>query len=688
MGPDRQLNNDNSRIARYETLLLVSKAISTNRNLNDLFLTLKTELARVAQFDGIVIAQHSSLDGIKWGLAEMRGGPIQNLPKSAAEDELASWVFQNQQPVLIRCTETESRFRDSMARLRMNGIASLCVLPLTTVRRPIGALSLGSAQPHTYDDEDLRFLSSVADQVALAIDAAINLEEIAAVEADLRKSRERLQLLLSINNSVVSNLDLRELFLAVSSSIRSAMGCDLAGIALLVPGTKELQGFVIDYPGRKGFISERMPLPPFMHEVFETRVPVIIPSPGHEVPDVIKHGEGIHESCHVALVSRDQTLGVMSIGRLEPVPFTQKDIDLLNEIGVQVAIAIQNALAYQEIEQLREQLARDNLYLENEIRSELNFEEIIGRSRALTQVLRKVETVARTDSTVVIYGETGTGKELIARALHGLSSRAKKPFVKLNCAAIPASLLESELFGHEKGAFTGAVSQRIGRFELASQGTVFLDEIGELPLELQPKLLRVLQEGEFERLGSSHTLRTNARLIAATNRDLLAMVREHKFRADLYYRVNVFPLDLPSLRDRRDDIPLLVRHFVQLYSRRMHRGINTISSESMQALTQYSWPGNIRELQNLIERAVILSSGTVLRVPLDDLKDRAAVVQTLEESDRKQILKALDAANWVIAGPKGAAALLGLKRSTLQARMAKLGIQRARAAHDTLNKMQ
>jgi formate hydrogenlyase transcriptional activator len=481
---------------------------------------------------------------------------------------------------------------------------------------------------------------------------------------------------------------LRELFLAVSSSIRAAMGCDLAGIALPVPGTKQLQGFVFDYPGRKGFVSERTPLPPFMHEVFETRVPVILPSPRHEVPDVIKHGEGINESCHVPLVGRDQTLGVMSIGRREALPFTQKDIDLLTEIGVQVAIAIQNALAYREIEELREQLARENLYLENEIRSELNFEEIIGRSGALTQVLRKVETVAPTDSTVVIYGETGTGKELIARALHGLSSRAKKPFVKLNCAAIPASLLESELFGHEKGAFTGAVSQRIGRFELASQGTVFLDEIGELPLELQPKLLRVLQEGEFERLGSSQTLRTNARLIAATNRDLLAMVREHKFRADLYYRVNVFPLELPSLRDRREDIPLLVRHFVQLFSRRMNRGIDTISSESMQALTQYSWPGNIRELQNLIERAVILSSGTVLRVPLNDLKDRAAVVQTLEESDRKQILKALDAANWVIAGPKGAAALLGLKRSTLQARMAKLGIQRARAAHDTLTKMQ
>jgi formate hydrogenlyase transcriptional activator len=688
VGPDRQLKNDNSRIGRYEMLLLVSRAISTNRNLNDLFLTLKTELARVAQFDGIAIAQCSPSGGIKWGLAEMRGKPIQDLPKSAAEDELASWVFQNQQPVLIRFTQTDSRFPESMARLRMDGIASLCILPLTTVRRRIGALSLGSAQPDTYDDEDLRFLSSVADQVAVAIDAAINLEEIAAVEADLRKSRERLQLLLSINNSVVSNLDLRELFLAVSSSIRPAMGCDLAGIALPVPGTKKLQGFVFDYPGRKGFISERTPLPPFMHEVFETRVPVILPSPRHEVPDVIKHGEGITESCHVALVGRDQTLGVMSIGRLEPVPFTQKDIDLLNEIGVQVAIAIQNALAYQEIEKLREQLARENLYLENEIRSELNFEEIIGRSGALTQVLRKVETVAPTDSTVVIYGETGTGKELIARALHGLSSRAKKPFVKLNCAAIPASLLESELFGHEKGAFTGAVSQRIGRFELASQGTVFLDEIGELPLELQPKLLRVLQEGEFERLGSSQTLRTNARLIAATNRDLLAMVREHKFRADLYYRVNVFPLELPSLRDRREDIPLLVRHFVQLFSRRMNRGIDTISSESMQALTQYSWPGNIRELQNLIERAVILSSGTVLRVPLNDLKDRAAVVQTLEESDRKQILKALDAANWVIAGPKGAAALLGLKRSTLQARMAKLGIQRARAAHDTLTKMQ
>jgi formate hydrogenlyase transcriptional activator len=298
--------------------------------------------------------------------------------------------------------------------------------------------------------------------------------------------------------------------------------------------------------------------------------------------------------------------------------------------------------------------------------------------------------VAPTDSTVLIYGETGTGKELIARAVHNLSSRGSNAFVKLNCAAIPTGLLESEMFGHERGAFTGAIAQRVGRFELASRGTVFLDEIGEIPLELQPKLLRVLQEREFERLGSSRTLKSDARLIAATNRDLEAMVNEQKFRSDLYYRLNVFPVRVPALRERPEDVPLLVRHFVQQFSRRMNKSIDTIPSETMTTLMQYHWPGNIRELQNVIERAVILSTGPVLKVPTDELRPRtdAPLVSNhgngnlqaaLDDAERQGILATLEKTNWKVAGPNGAAALLGMHRSTLQSRMQKLGIRVSRS---------
>jgi formate hydrogenlyase transcriptional activator len=343
-------------------------------------------------------------------------------------------------------------------------------------------------------------------------------------------------------------------------------------------------------------------------------------------------------------------------------------------------------MAYERIEQLNAQLAREKLYLEDEIRSEQLFEDIIGTSAALRRVLREVETVAPTDSTVLILGETGSGKELVARAIHQLGARREQAFVRLNCAAIPTGLLESELFGHEKGAFTGAIAQRIGRFELANRGTVFLDEIGEIPLELQPKLLRVLQEREFERLGSARTLRTDARLIAATNRDLATLVDEQKFRQDLFYRLNVFPIHVPALRERREDIPTLVRHFAQQFARRMKKRIETIPAETMDVLVAYEWPGNIRELQNLIERAVILSHGPTLDVPLMTLTSRspgpvqARELQTLEESDRRHIVAALASTNWVIGGPNGAAARLGMKRSTLQFRMRKLGIARPQLA--------
>jgi formate hydrogenlyase transcriptional activator len=356
-------------------------------------------------------------------------------------------------------------------------------------------------------------------------------------------------------------------------------------------------------------------------------------------------------------------------------------------------------LAYRRISELKDQLAHENVYLESEIRSELHFEEIVGNSEPLRRVLREIETVAPADSTVLVYGETGTGKELIARALHNLSSRKANPFVKLNCAALPTGLLESELFGHEKGAFTGAITQRVGRFELANRGTIFLDEIGEIPLELQPKLLRVLQEREFERLGSTRTLRTDARLIAATNRDLKTMVNEQKFRSDLYYRLNVFPLRVPSLRERKDDIPLLVRHFVKEFSRRNQRVIESIPSETMEALIRYPWPGNIRELQNVIERAVLISKGPVLNVFLADLTaemssdpspshtrsksvSRENLQDMVESTERSQILRALEESNGVVSGPSGAAARLGVKRTTLQNKMRRLGIRLSRTPFD------
>ena len=677
--------SDQSSIAGYEALLMVSKAISSHRNLTDLFAAITTELRRVAQFDGIVIMQ----DGpgpreIRWHVSQFAGQSIAKMPESISDDDICRVVLQTQKPMVVQSVESEVHFPQSLSRLEQAGVQSFCMLPLTTARRRLGVLGLASKRIGAYLNTDLRFLSAVADQTALAIDATLHLDEIRAVQADLKGSRERLKLLLDINNSVISNLDLRQVFLSISSNLRSALRCDAVGLALPARGSLKLEGYVLDFPDGQNLFTERSPVPPFMQQVFDSGIPLRQASWEGDLADSRVRRAGIHVGCHVPVQNGSQTLGVLTLGRRDPVQFSDEDLNLLRDIGIQVALAIQNALAYEQIGELKEQLAREKVYLENEIRTELNFEEIIGRSEPIARVLKQVETVAPTDSTVVIYGETGTGKELLARAVHSLSSRSKKPFVKLNCAAIPAGLLESELFGHERGAFTGAVSQRIGRFELANEGTVFLDEIGELPLELQPKLLRVLQEGEFERLGSSHTTHTNARLIAATNRDLLAMVAEQKFRADLYYRLNVFPLHVPLLRERREDIPLLVRHFVQHHARRMSRRIETIPSETMKALTEYAWPGNIRELQNLIERAVILSPGPVLNVHPGDLRTQSASpegtagIQSMEESERKHILRALDAANWVLGGPKGAAALLGLKRTTLQGRMAKLGITRGR----------
>lgn len=568
-----------------------------------------------------------------------------------------------------------------------------------TAPRKLGAISVGSKNVDTYSPGEIRFLSLVANQIALALDNALNCSAMDRALREAEKNCQRLQLLLRMTGQITSKLELREVLRAISANIREVVQCDLAVIALLDGESGNLRLYALDFPHSKGFVKEDVLICPRENDpgkrALETLRPVIVdltdpvafPREVHEMAV----GEGIKSHCVIPLVNRGRALGTLTIARTTEGSYTPEDVEFLSQAAGQIAIAVENALAYREIRELKEQLAKEKLYLEDEIRSEMNFATIIGKSPALRKVLQRVEVVAPTDSTVLIYGETGTGKELIARAIHDLSPRRGNAFVKLNCAAIPTGLLESELFGHEKGAFTGAIAQRIGRFEVANGGTIFLDEIGEVPLELQTKLLRVLQEREFERLGSSRTLQTDARLIAATNRDLEAMVSEQKFRPDLFFRINVFPLHVPPLRERPDDIPLLVRHFTQQLARRMRKTIETIPSATMDALCRYHWPGNIRELQNLIERAVILSAGPKLSLDVADLKPSKAshveeravppdsapgrgIRAVLDETERQQILKALTQCNWVVAGPHGAAALLGMKRSTLQLRMRKLGI--------------
>jgi formate hydrogenlyase transcriptional activator len=393
---------------------------------------------------------------------------------------------------------------------------------------------------------------------------------------------------------------------------------------------------------------------------------------------------GVKSGCIVPLVSHDRALGILGLASLREKAFSEDDAELLNQVGKQVSIAVENALAFREIDALKNKIRAEKLYLEEEIRTEYNFEEIIGTSPALKRVLQEVETVAATASTVLIHGETGTGKELIAHAIHNLSPRRERTLVKVNCAAIPTGLLESEFFGHEKGAFTGAIDRRVGRFELAHQGTIFLDEVEDIPLELQSKLLRVLQEREFERLGSSRTMLVDVRVVAATNSDLSELVAEKKFRNDLYYRLNVFPINVPPLRERPGDIPLLVNFFAHKFAQQMKKPIESVATETMTALTNYHWPGNIRELQNLVERGVILSRGSHLEIPLGELKQAQKTANaangsiTLEAVEREHILRILDESDWVIGGPNGAAAHLGINRTTLNHRLRKLGITRPR----------
>jgi formate hydrogenlyase transcriptional activator len=690
---------------QLEALLEVSEAISQQRDLPALFHDLAERLHSVVDFDFLTLTLHDpALNVMRLHILETRIPHEKTLGSETAVDGHPSgWVWQSQETFVVSDTAEEDRYPQFMQRLREEGVRSFALLPLTTAQRRLGAMGFGRLIPQRITEGELQFMKRVACQVAVAVDNALNLESSQAYQTQLAHERDRLRVLLDVNNVLVTSLELPELFRGIVSTLQRVIHHDYTSLALLDPVSGLLKIHALDFPGRQGLLKPEMTIPreasPAGRAIAEGRTLI---SRGSELDqyssEVVRllRAEGLQVICCIPLSNRGRTFGTLNLASRRTDVFSPEDIELVQQVAAQIAIAVENALAFKEIDALKDKLAEEKLYLEEEIRSAFNFEEIIGDSPAIRRALAQVELVAPAGTTVLILGETGTGKEVIARAVHNLSPRKERTFVKINCAAIPSGLLEAELFGHERGAFTGAINQKIGRFELADRGTLFLDEIGDIPLELQPKLLRVLQEQEFERLGSNRTQRVDVRVVAATNRDLSKLVADREFRSDLFYRLNVFPIQIPPLRERREDVPLLVRYFVQNFSRRLNKAVEYVPVEAMDALVNYAWPGNIRELENLIERAVLLSPGKELRIPISELKPPAlsangnvsadlalfsptptpVPITTLEEAERQHILRALRQTEWRIAGPKGAAAILGMKRTTLQARMRKLGVRR------------
>jgi formate hydrogenlyase transcriptional activator len=685
---------------RLRILLEVSESIASYRDLGELFQVLSARLPRLVPFDFINLVLHDPARNVMRLHILTTDAPSTISPglELPVDESPAGVVWKTQQPLMMRDLATEKRFPMLTPRLLENDVRSYCAVPVTTALRRLGAIGFGSMQPNAYSDGDLEFMQHVAKQVAVAVDNILHDESARLAQQQLARERDRLRVRLEINNAVVAHLDLDDMFAAIATSLASVVQHDGCALVVYDPDMRRYRCLLQKSNGEHGCeegTTETDQLCGPTMITLETRSPVVLSEqdlramlPASPLARKLLE-KGVKSFCSVPLFSRERTLGTLNLGRFREAAFTPEDVDLLTDVGRQVAIAVENGLAYQQIAELKEKLNSEKLYLEDEIRTNFNFGEIVGESPALSQVLKQVEIVAPTDSTVLIQGETGTGKELIARAIHNLSGRRARTFVKLNCAAIPTGLLESELFGHEKGAFTGAIAQKIGRFELAQGGTLFLDEVGDIPLELQSKFLRVLQEQEFERLGGTRTIRVDIRLVAATNRDLQAMVDERQFRSDLFYRLNVFPVVNPPLRSRGDDIPLLVSAFTRKFAKRMNKSITSIPTATMDALAQYHWPGNVRELENFIERAVILTRGSSLDAPLGELKARTiaapaaiepapASLTTLEDAERDHIRRALDQTNWQVGGPSGAAVRLGMKRTTLQSKMERLGIARTR----------
>jgi formate hydrogenlyase transcriptional activator len=594
------------------------------------------------------------------------------------------------EPVYVRNILTEPIWDNYRHLMLPHGIRAVWSWPLFTREgKVLGTFATLYREERTPAPIDLQLIENASHIAGIAIERHNH-------EAELWHERDRLRLLLEITSSVTSRLNLREVVDALSTNLFKLMQCDVSALLLPDPESGELRVTTLYNPEAKGPFREGWFVPAkssISGQVMRTGKTIRIDNFEQVREDPAIYGnpdgqrlyehvveEGLRTGCYLPLIGRERVVGVLMLSRRSDKVFERGDVILLEQVARQVAIAVENTIEYEKATKDRDSETKQRIYLEEEIRSQCGA--IVGESPALEAALQMVSVVAPTDSSVLILGETGTGKELIARAIHDLSSRRDRAFVKLNCAAIPLGLLESELFGHERGAFTGAVAQKIGRFEVANKGTLFLDEVGDIPLELQAKLLRVLQEQEFERLGGNRTHKVDVRVIAATHRDLVGMVRQSTFREDLFYRLKVFPISVPALRQRAEDIPILVRHFTDLYARRMNKQIYEVPSETMEALARYPWPGNVRELQNFIERAVILSPHTVLRAPIAELEpfhahsEVNAPMTGLEEVERDHIVRALEASNWVVGGRNGAAERLGMKRTSLVYRMKKLRINR------------
>jgi formate hydrogenlyase transcriptional activator len=615
-----------------------------------------------------------------------RVGPMTIGPRGAS----CGTAIYRREPVYVTDILTESIWDDYRDRMLPYGIRAVWSRPLfSTEGKALGTFAILYREARSPGATDLQLIEKASHITGIAIERHIN-------EDALRHERDRLRLLLEITNSMTSKLDLRQLVEALSTNLLSVTRCDFCGLLLPDADSGQLRATVLYNPGARGFLRDGAIVPihgSICGKAFRTGKTQQLNSFEEVRDDPESFGnregqrfyqrliaEGLVSGCDLPLIGRNGVVGVLSALKRSESAFGRDEVAFLEQAAREVAVAVENALDFEEVINDRDKETKQRLYLEEEIRGE--FGEIVGESPALKTALDLVSVVAPTSSTVLILGETGTGKELIARAIHNLSGRRERAFVKLNCAAIPLGLLESELFGHEKGAFTGAIAQKTGRFELAHKGTLFLDEVGDIPLELQAKLLRVLQEQEFERLGSNRTHKVDVRLIAATHRDLATMVKRGTFREDLYYRLKVFPINVPALRQRTEDIPKLAWHFKALYAQRMNKRIDSIPPETMDALVRYRWPGNIRELQNFIERAVILSPRSVLRAPISELEpfsshtESSMTITGLAQVEREHILRVLEASGWVIGGRRGAAERLGMKRTSLIYRMRKLDISR------------
>ena len=667
----------------YEAVIALSRSIAGRSDLESLLLGVGESVRRIVGFDYVGLTLHDPKANVMQGhFLRKPGTATSNLCLPVNEDP-AGWVRLNQQPLVIPCLDAETRWPEFRSRVLTTGINAVTLVPLTAGDNRLGAFGFACLAPYEPHAAELGFLERVASEFSVAVEAFLARQEAL-------RERDRLRTLFDITNALVSKLSPDELFSAIAAQLSNVIRHEFSVLTLRdETGRMEMVG--LHFTGAQLFAKEQahidvegMPA----EAALATGEPVIVrdadldryPSPQfRRFVDL-----GCKSACSVPLATGNGTLGTLELARTTGDDWTDADVDFLVQVARQIAIAVENALAYRQLHEMKERLATEKLYLEDEIRLDHNNGNMVGEGAAFQSVLKGVQIVAPTDATVLILGETGTGKELVARAIHEMSSRRKGSFVKVNCAAIPATLLESELFGHEKGSFTGAVAQKIGRFELADNGTLFLDEIGEMPLELQPKLLRAIQDQEFERLGGNRTIRTNVRFVAATNRDLKAMVDENRFRPDLYYRLHVFPLNVPPLRERREDIPLLTRYFVQKHAQRLDRKVDRIPTLALEGLVNYDWPGNIRELQNVIERSVILSNGPELRVAMPEILDGPGppaprsrhTSDVPDAAERARILRALKEANGRVGGPSGAAARLGLKRTTLQSRMQKYNIGR------------